>query len=50
MHITPSGRKALTRALPAVRSMQETLLEVLDGAERKRFERLCLKILAHHLG
>ena len=50
VHITPSGRKALTRALPAVRSMQETLLEVLDGAERKRFERLCLKILAHHLG
>jgi DNA-binding MarR family transcriptional regulator len=50
VRITPSGRKALARALPAVRSVQETLLEVLDAAERKRFERLCLKILAHHLG
>jgi hypothetical protein len=26
------------------------LLESLDAAEGKRFERLCLKILAHHLG
>ena len=50
VHITPSGRKALARALPAVRSAQESLLESLDAAERKRFERLCLKILAHHLG
>jgi DNA-binding MarR family transcriptional regulator len=50
VRITPAGRSALARALPAVRSVQETLLEVLDTAERKRFERLCLKILAHHLG
>jgi DNA-binding MarR family transcriptional regulator len=50
VRITPSGRRALALALPAVRSVQETLLEVLDDAERKRFERLCLKILAHHLG
>jgi DNA-binding MarR family transcriptional regulator len=50
VHITPSGRKALARALPAVRSVQHRLLESLDAAERRRFERLCLKILAHHLG
>jgi hypothetical protein len=30
--------------------VQEMLLESLDAAECKRFERLCLKILAHHLG
>jgi DNA-binding MarR family transcriptional regulator len=50
VRITPAGRKALARALPAVRTVQAMLLESLDAAERKRFERLCLKILAHHLG
>ena len=50
VRITPAGRKALTRALPAVRAVQQTLMKPLDAAERKRFERLCLKILAHHLG
>jgi MarR family transcriptional regulator, temperature-dependent positive regulator of motility len=50
VRITPSGRKALAKALPAVGSVQEMLLESLDAAERRRFERLCLKILAHHLG
>ena len=50
VRITPAGRNALARALPAVRSVQQRLLESLDAAERKRFERLCLKILAHHLG
>lgn len=50
VRITPAGRRILARALPAVRSVQQTLMESLDAAERKRFERLCLKILAHHLG
>ncbi|HEY2863250.1 MAG TPA: MarR family transcriptional regulator [Casimicrobiaceae bacterium] len=50
VRITPAGRKVLVRALPAVRSAQQTLMESLDAAECKRFERLCLKILAHHLG
>jgi DNA-binding MarR family transcriptional regulator len=50
VRITPSGRKALTRALPAVTLVQQLLLESLDTGERRRFERLCLKILAHHLG
>ena len=50
VRITSSGRKALAKALPAVRSVQQMLLGSLDAAERKRFERLCLKILAHHLG
>ena len=50
VRITPSGRKALARTLPAVKSVQQRLLESLDTGERQRFERLCLKILAHHLG
>ena len=50
VRITPSGRKALARTLPAVKSVQEMLLESLDADERQHFERLCLKILAHHLG
>ncbi|HEV3239299.1 MAG TPA: MarR family transcriptional regulator [Casimicrobiaceae bacterium] len=50
VRITAAGRKALRRALPAVRTVQAQLLEPLPAAERKRFERLCLKILAHHLG
>ena len=50
VRITAAGRKALTRALPAVRAVQDLLLAPLGVAERKRFQRLCLKILAHHLG
>ena len=50
VRITPSGRRALARTLPAVKSVQEMLLESLDTDERQHFERLCLKILAHHLG
>lgn len=50
VRITAIGSKALARALPAVRKAQALLLEPLGAAERKRFERLCLKILAHHLG
>ena len=50
VRITPAGRSALARALPAVRSVPQILLESLDASERERFERLCLKILAHHLG
>jgi hypothetical protein len=30
--------------------VQQLLLESLDASERRHFERLCLKILAHHLG
>jgi hypothetical protein len=48
---TPSSGKVLVKALPAVISVQEMLLESLDAAnKRKRFERLCPKILAYHLG
>ena len=50
VRITPSGRKALAQALPAVNAVQDTLLQSLDTSERRLFERLCLKILAHHLG
>jgi MarR family transcriptional regulator, temperature-dependent positive regulator of motility len=50
VRITPSGRKALAWALPAVRSVQQMLLEPLDATERRHFERLCLKVLARHLG
>ena len=50
VRITPSGRQALARALPAVRAVQETLMTPLGAGDRKQFERLCAKILAHHLG
>jgi len=50
VRITSAGRKALARALPAVKAVQETLLEPLGVVERKDFERLCLKVLVHHLG
>jgi DNA-binding MarR family transcriptional regulator len=50
VRITPAGRKALARAMPAVEAVQETLMAPLASADRKRFERLCLRILAHHLG
>ena len=50
VRITPAGRAALARALPAVKAVQQRLLESLDAKERKRFQILCLKVLAHHLG
>lgn len=50
VRITAAGRKAFARALPAVSRVQALLVEPLDATERKRFERLCRKILAHHLG
>lgn len=48
--ITDEGREALARATPLVRRAQERIIEPLDESERAAFERMCLKILAHHLG
>ena len=48
--ITDEGGAALARATPLVRRAQERLVEPLDEAERAAFERMCLKMLAHHLG
>jgi DNA-binding MarR family transcriptional regulator len=50
VRITPAGRRALAKAMPAVKLVQAMLVEPLGDLERRRFERLCLKILAHHLG
>jgi DNA-binding MarR family transcriptional regulator len=50
VRITPAGKKVFARALPAVKVAQETLLEPLESGERRDFERLLLKVLAHHLG
>ena len=47
---TPAGLRALGAALPAVHDVQQQLLAPLDGAERRQFERLCRKLLEHHLG
>ncbi len=30
--------------------VQERIIEPLDAQEREAFERMCLKMLAHHLG
>ncbi len=50
LSITPDGQAALARAAPAVLAVQDKLLEPLDPQEREAFERMCLKLLAHHLG
>lgn len=48
--VTDDGREALSRATPLVRRAQERITEALDEDERAAFERMCLKMLAHHLG
>ncbi|MFN3889200.1 MAG: MarR family winged helix-turn-helix transcriptional regulator [Beijerinckiaceae bacterium] len=48
--VTDEGRETLSRAAPLVRRAQERIIEALDEAERAAFERMCLKMLAHHLG
>ena len=48
--ITKAGREALARAAPLVRRAQDRIVEPLEPAEREAFERMCLKLLAHHLG
>ena len=48
--ITEEGREALTHAAASVRRAQERIIEPLSEDEREAFERMCLKMLAHHLG
>jgi DNA-binding MarR family transcriptional regulator len=48
--VTDEGRAALSRATPSVRRAQDRITEALDEDEREAFERMCLKMLAHHLG
>ncbi|MDB5569148.1 MAG: transcriptional regulator, MarR family [Hyphomicrobiales bacterium] len=50
LSVTAQGREALARATPAVQAVQEKLLEPLEVSERAQFERMCLKMLAAHLG
>jgi DNA-binding MarR family transcriptional regulator len=46
--VTSAGVQMLREVTPAVRKVQSRLLEPLAGGERRVFERLCLKMLAHH--
>lgn len=48
--ITDAGEHALAEATPGVLQAQEKLMEPLDAHEREAFERMCLKMLSHHLG
>jgi DNA-binding MarR family transcriptional regulator len=48
--LTEQGRVALEAATPAVLAAQEKIFEPLDDQERAAFERMCLKLLQHHLG
>jgi DNA-binding MarR family transcriptional regulator len=48
--ITPQGLDAVARATPAVKAVQDKLLDPLEVGERAQFERMCLKMLAAHLG
>jgi DNA-binding MarR family transcriptional regulator len=48
--LTPAGAAALRRVLRDVERAQARLLAPLAATERRRFERLCQKLLAAHLG
>ena len=48
--LTAAGRAVLQRATAQVEQVQAHLVEPLSDAERRQFERLCLKLLAHHAG
>ena len=48
--LTPAGAAALRRVVRDVERAQALLLAPLAASERRRFERLCQKLLAAHLG
>lgn len=48
--ITPAGEQAMAQALPAVETVQDRFIAPLDASERATFERLCRKLLEHHVG
>lgn len=50
LSVTPAGHKVLRDVGPAVRKVQERLVEALTPDEQRAFEALCRKILAHHVG
>lgn len=50
LSVTAAGHKVLREVGPAVRKVQERLVEALSPEEQRVFEGLCRKILSHHLG
>ena len=48
--LTPAGAAALRRVVRDVERAQALLVAPLAASERRRFERLCQKLLAAHLG
>jgi DNA-binding MarR family transcriptional regulator len=48
--LTPAGAAALRRVVRGVERAQVHLLAPLAAPERRRFERLCQKLLAAHVG
>jgi DNA-binding MarR family transcriptional regulator len=48
--LSAAGSVVLRRVTPAVRGVQALLLAPLSPAERRRFERLCRKLLIAHVG
>ena len=48
--LTGAGHQVLREVTPAVQKVQARLVEPLAAPERRQFEHLCLKLLAHHLG
>ncbi|MDB5532570.1 MAG: transcriptional regulator, MarR family [Hyphomicrobiales bacterium] len=48
--ITPAGEQAVAQALPAVEAVQDKFVAPLDAIERAAFERICRKLLEHHVG
>jgi DNA-binding MarR family transcriptional regulator len=48
--ITPAGEQAMAQTLPAVEAVQDKFVAPLDASERAAFERICRKLLDHHVG
>lgn len=48
--LTPTGREAMTTAMPQVEAVQSALLAPLSGPERQQFEDMCRKILQANRG
>jgi DNA-binding MarR family transcriptional regulator len=48
--VTPAGEQAMAQALPAVEAVQDKFVAPLDASERAAFERICRKLLEHHVG
>lgn len=50
VHLTAAGERLLALSLPIVAAVQQRLMAPLTEREQASFERICRKLLDHHLG